>query len=156
MAVLDDAHDEGEETLTLRLTAATGAVIADGEATGTIKNTDHMQQAWLARFGRTAATHVTDAVGERLRDGSGASHVTVGGYRLPLEKRATGTANPGATTEPETTTDRLASLLKGLAGMAGLGAGQAAAPGLSPAAAGGWDAWPDAGRDPRLGQSHSA
>ena len=93
--VLDDAHDEGEETLTLRLSAATGAVIADGEATGTIKNTDHMPQAWLARFGRTAATHVTDAVGERLRDGSGASHVTVGGYRLPLEKRATDGADDG-------------------------------------------------------------
>ena len=153
--VLDDAHDEGEETLTLRLTNATGAVIADGEATGTIKNTDPLQRAWLARFGRTAATHVTDAVGERLRDGSGASHVTVGGYRLPLEKRATGTAEPGATTEPETTTDRLASLLTGLAGMAGLGAGQAGGPGADPGGGGpGWDAWPDAGRDPRLGQSH--
>ena len=154
--VLDDAHDEGEETLTLRLTNATGAVIADGEATGTIKNTDPLQRAWLARFGRTAATHVTDAVGERLRAGSGASHVTVGGYRLPLEKRATGTAEPGgATTEPETTTDRLASLLTGLAGMAGLGAGQTGGPGADPGGGGpGWDAWPDAGRDPRLGQSH--
>ena len=154
--VLDDAHDEGEETLTLRLTNATGAVIADGEATGTIKNTDPLQRAWLARFGRTAATHVTDAVGERLRDGSGASHVTVGGYRLPLGQRATGTAEPGgATTEPETTTDRLASLLTGLAGMAGLGAGQAGGPGADPGGGGpGWDAWPDAGRDPRLGQSH--
>ncbi len=156
VAVLDDAHDEGEETLTLRLTTATGAVIADGAATGTIKNTDPLQRAWLARFGRTAATHVTDAVGERLRAGLGASHVTVGGYRLPLEKRATGTAEPGgATTEPETTTDRLASLLTGLAGMAGLGAGQAGGPGAEPGGGGlGWDAWPDAGRDPRLGQSH--
>ena len=32
--VLDDAHDEGEETLTLRLSAATGAVIADGVGDG--------------------------------------------------------------------------------------------------------------------------
>ena len=79
--VLDDAHDEGEETLTLRLTAATGAVIADGVATGTIKNTDHLQRAWLARFGRTAATHVTDAVGERLRARLG--RVPCHGGRLP-------------------------------------------------------------------------
>ena len=148
VAVLDDAHDEGEETLTLRLTNATGAVIADGEATGTIENSDPLQRAWLARFGRTAATHVTDAVGERLRAGSGASHVTVGGYRLPLEKRATGTAKPGATTEPETTTDRLASLLKGLAGMAGLGLPQPA-PGGD-----GTDPWMDRPEsDPRLGRS---
>ena len=53
--VLDDAHDEGEETMRLRLTAASGAMIADGEATGTIENADHMPAAWLARFGRTVA-----------------------------------------------------------------------------------------------------
>ena len=86
--VLDDAHDEGEETLTLRLTAASGAVLADGTATGTIENSDKLQQAWLARFGRTVATHVTDAVGDRLRGTPGQeSHLTVGGYRLPLGQR---------------------------------------------------------------------
>ena len=86
--VLDDAHDEGEETLTLRLSAASGAVLADGTATGTIENSDPLQQAWLARFGRTVATHVTDAVGDRLRGTPGQdSHLTVGGYRLPLGQR---------------------------------------------------------------------
>ena len=64
--ILDDAHDEGEETLTLGLTAATGAVIADGEATGTIENTDHMPAAWLARFGRTVTDQVLEAVEARL------------------------------------------------------------------------------------------
>ena len=64
--VLDDAHDEGEETLTLRLSAATGAVIADGVATGTIENTDHMPAAWLARFGRTVTDQVLEAVEARL------------------------------------------------------------------------------------------
>ncbi len=38
--VLDDAHDEGTETFTLRLSKAKGAAIADGEATGTIVNSD--------------------------------------------------------------------------------------------------------------------
>ena len=81
VAVLDDAHDEGEETLVLRLTAAAGARIADGEATGTIENADPLPGAWLARFGRTAAGHVVAAVGERLR-GGGQTQATVAGQRL--------------------------------------------------------------------------
>ena len=67
VAVLDDAHDEGEETLTLTLSNASGARIADNVATGTIANEDPLQQAWLARFGRTAAQRVLDGVQARLR-----------------------------------------------------------------------------------------
>ena len=81
VAVLDDAHDEGEETLVLRLTKAAGARIADGEATGTIENADPLPEAWLARFGRTAAGQVVAAVGERLR-GGGQTQATVAGQRL--------------------------------------------------------------------------
>ena len=145
--VLDDAHDEGEETLTLRLTTATGAVIADGEATGTIKNTDHMPQAWLARFGRTAATHVTDAVGERLRAGSGASHVTVGGYRLPLGQR-------GATDGADDGVSGVERLVLALGQRLGLGTGTAPAGAGGVAGAGGWPDAPVA-TDPRLGQSRT-
>ena len=145
--VLDDAHDEGEETLTLRLTAATGAVIADGEATGTIKNTDPLQRAWLARFGRTAATHVTDAVGERLRDGSGASHVTVGGYRLPLGQR-------GATDGADDGVSGVERLVLALGQRLGLGTGTAPAGAGGVAGAGGWPDAPVA-TDPRLGQSRT-
>ena len=64
--VLDDAHDDTEETLTLTLSNATGARIRDGEATGTIVNSDPIPQAWLARFGRTVAGHVVDAISGRL------------------------------------------------------------------------------------------
>ena len=64
--VLDDAHDEGEETLTLTLSNASGARIADDTATGTIENEDPLQRAWLARFGRTAAQRVLDGVQARL------------------------------------------------------------------------------------------
>ncbi len=67
VAVLDDAHDEGEETLTLTLSNASGARIADDTATGTIENEDPLQQAWLARFGRTVAQRVLDGVQARLR-----------------------------------------------------------------------------------------
>ena len=77
--VLDDAIDEGEETLTLRLSKASGARIADATATGTIENSDPMPKAWLARFGRTVGNQVLEAVGERL---DGGPHLTVGGVRL--------------------------------------------------------------------------
>ena len=39
VAVLDDSHDEGTETLTLTLTNPSGAYLADAVATGTIENT---------------------------------------------------------------------------------------------------------------------
>ena len=81
VAVLDDAVDEGEESFTLTLSSPSGAVIADGSATGTIENDDPMPKAWLARFGRTVASQVVDAVSARL-EGGGGSHVTVGGQRL--------------------------------------------------------------------------
>ncbi len=90
--VLDDAHDEGEETFRFRLSNAQGAVIADREAVGTIVNEDRMPRAWLARFGRTAWEHTLDAVQHRL-DGAGnaATRAAVAGR----EMRAA-TADPGA------------------------------------------------------------
>ena len=67
VTVLDDAHDEGEETFALRLSGAAGAELADAEATGTIANSDPMPRAWLGRFGRTAWEHTLGAVDQRLR-----------------------------------------------------------------------------------------
>ena len=94
--VLDDAHDDTGETLTLTLSNASGARIRDGEATGTIENSDAIPKAWLARFGRTVADHVVDAVGERLTGSSGGgSQVTLGGQAIPLDGSAGGAA-PGA------------------------------------------------------------
>ena len=66
VTVLDDAHDEGEETMTLTLSNASRGRVTDGEATGTIKNRDPLPRALLARFGRTAAVHVVEHVEERL------------------------------------------------------------------------------------------
>ena len=67
VGVLDDAHDEGEETLTLTLSNASSGRLTDGDATGTIENHDPMPRALLARFGRAAAVHVVEHVEERLR-----------------------------------------------------------------------------------------
>ena len=64
--VLVDAHNEGDETLTLVLSDPFRGRIADGEALGTIKNTDPIPQAWLARFGRTVADQVMEAVDGRV------------------------------------------------------------------------------------------
>ena len=64
--VLEDDHNEGSETLTLRLSSPSGATIDDGEATGTITNSDAIPEAWLARFGRTVTGQVLDAVEQRL------------------------------------------------------------------------------------------
>ena len=66
VAVLDDSHDEGEETLTLRLSNPSSGRLTDGEAMGTIKNSDPLQRAWLSRFGRMAALQVVDHVEARL------------------------------------------------------------------------------------------
>ena len=83
--VLDDSEDEGNQTLTLTLTDPSGgnAFLADDTATGTIRNSDLMPQAWLARFGRTVAEQVLDAVEGRLRSAPPAgAQVTVAGQRL--------------------------------------------------------------------------
>ena len=67
VAILDDSHDEGEETFMLALSNASGAVVVDGEAVGRIGNHDPLPRALVARFGRTAAVHVVEGVEERLQ-----------------------------------------------------------------------------------------
>ena len=67
VAVLDDSHDEGEETLTLRLSNPSGGRLADGEATGTIENRDPLPRAFMARFGRAVAVQVVEQVEERIQ-----------------------------------------------------------------------------------------
>ena len=119
----------------------TAAAVSSRPVTNTTPAAD-IPQAWLARFGRTVATHVVDAVGERLRGSpERGSHVTVGGYRLPLGDTSSGAAEPEA-------------LRSGLAGLA-LG------PGIAPrgSAAGSGGSWKNrrgddrrAGADPRRGQ----
>ena len=75
VTVLDDAHDEGEETFVLVLSNAAGAWLEDAEATGTIENADLMPAALLARFGRATAEQVVEHVEqpEWRRRGSEAS-----------------------------------------------------------------------------------
>ena len=90
--VLDDAIDEGEETFTLTLSGPSGAELADAEAVGTITNSDPLQKMWLSRFGRTVASHVTDAVSDRLANPLTGAQVTVGGQRVDLAQTEDGGA----------------------------------------------------------------
>ena len=76
---LDDALNEGPETLTLRLSGGKNATPADPEGVGTITNDDELPAAWIARYGRTVARHVMGAVDARLHGGAVGPHLTVGG-----------------------------------------------------------------------------
>ena len=85
VAVLPDDHDEGSETMTLTLSNASGATITDGTATGTISNTGPIPKAWIARFGRTVADQVLDAVEGRMRAGRHpGAEVSLAGERIGL------------------------------------------------------------------------
>ena len=71
--ILDDSIDDGGETVRVRIgdaelcdDASKTVTISRGEATGTITNSDPIPAAWLARFGRTVADQVIDAVEGRM------------------------------------------------------------------------------------------
>ena len=141
--VLDDALDEGEETFTLKLMNARGAAIGDGEATGTIENSDPLQKMWLSRFGRTVADHVTAAVSDRLANPLAGAQVTVGGQSVDLAEAEDGAALTqaltsvagllGAPSGPGPEADAGSTLGVGGWPGTGLGIGQSAAAGSAPA-----------------------
>ena len=93
VALLDDAVDEGKETFTLTLSNPRGAFLRamHREAKGVIKNDDPLQQAWLGRFGRAAASDAIAAVTARFETPRGAgSHLTFAGQRLDLSGEGAG------------------------------------------------------------------
>ena len=113
---LDDALDEGSETMALRLSDAVNAVLSDPEATGTLTNNDKLPAAWIARYGRTVARHVMDAVDDRLHGGvSEGTHLSIAGMGVPLPGSGDAPAWPGGTSP-------VSSVRSGVASPAGLGA----------------------------------
>jgi len=117
--VLNDSHDEGSETLTLTLSRPFGAQLTDARATGTIVNTGPIPQAWLARFGRTAAEHVLGGVEERLTAAREAgTRIAIAGQMIGSE------ASPGIDGADPTTGgtemgEALGVLLEGMASGSG-------------------------------------
>ena len=112
--VLDDAVDEGSETMSLTLSnpSPSSVKLAAARATGTITNSDPLQKMWLSRFGRTVAGHVVEAVSGRLSDTLSGAQMTVGGQSVDLS-RADGEGTVG-------------QALTGLARALGAGSGPAA------------------------------
>ena len=144
VAVLDDAHDEGTETLTLTLSNARGAAIDDATATGWIVNTDPMPAAWLARFGRTSATQVLGLLDARFDEARApASQLTLGGRPVNLSGlrgAPQGRADPGAGpapahTDPAAVPDPAAGRTAASPLTLGGGSQGRADPGAEPAAA---------------------
>ncbi len=91
--LLDDAINEGTEYFLLRFSNPQGATLAAGETQGLIRNDDHLQAMWLARFGRTVGTQMTDAVSERLQGGlAPGAHATLAGQGVDLAKADDGKA----------------------------------------------------------------
>ena len=152
--VLDDVVDEGKEILRLKLTKPRGAYLrhVHRQARGVIKNDDPLQRAWLSRFGRTAATHVTDAVGDRLRGAPGEdSHLMINGYRVPLGQTTPGTPDGASGSQTEAADRSLASRLTDVVGgLLGLGSPPSGGIGTAP------DPWLNSpNTDPRVGQHQS-
>ena len=99
VAIMADDRYEGEETFTVSLSGSSNSTLADASAIGTITDddADAVVQAWLARFGRTVASHVVDAVGDRLADTSaisGSSQLRLGGYEVGGNDVVWGSASP--------------------------------------------------------------
>ena len=70
MPVFNDAHDDDPERMTLTLSnprPASRVRLVDATAEGVIINADPMPKAWIARFGRSVADQVLDAVDERMQ-----------------------------------------------------------------------------------------
>ena len=120
VAVLDDTHDEGSETLTLTLSNPSPARVklADATATGTIRNTDLMPAAWTARFGRTVAEQVLETVDNRMQAArTPGVEVTVAGERLDGQTHAAGTSGAAVSAHPgvgETAAGQPVALTDGL------------------------------------------
>ena len=82
--VLDDTLVEGDEWFGMRVFHTVDPDM-DRSARGTIRDDDAaVAKAWLARFGRTVASHVVEAVDARLTGELGpTTQVTLGGTTLP-------------------------------------------------------------------------
>ena len=141
-AVADDLADEPDETVRLAVGPDLPAQVTAGAGAATEVTIEDrtraaaVGQAWLSRFGRTVGGHVTDAIGDRLRGAPGQdAHVTIGGYRLPLDRPATseptppragtGDAGSGAASNE---TAAATTVLTEVARMLGMGPGAATAP----------------------------
>jgi len=106
--ILDDAIDDGGETVNVRISdaelcsdASKTITISRDEATGTIINSDPIPAAWLARLGRTVADQVIGAVEGRMEAARAPGmEVRLAGQRIGGSGARAGQA-PAVRTTPE-------------------------------------------------------
>ena len=118
--ILDDSIDDGGETVKVRISdaelcddASKTITINRGEATGTITNSDPIPAAWLARFGRTVADQVIDAVEGRMEAARApGTEVNLAGQRVG----ASGAPEDFEAREAEAGLERLTDWLRGAGG----------------------------------------
>ena len=118
--ILDDSIDDGGETVKAKISdaelcddASRTITINRGEATGTIVNDDPIPAAWLARFGRTVADQVIDAVEGRMGAARApGAEVNIAGQRVG----EAGAPEEVEAREAEAGLERLTDWLRGAAG----------------------------------------
>ncbi len=131
--IIDDAINNSGKTVVMEITEAYELGLFSGNrhpiyiktptATGTITNDDPLPKAWLARFGRTVGTHVTDAISTRLRTDQGETHLTIGGQKLGQSETMAGFANLFGVQSGQAPTVDLRQLLLGSSFRLNMGAG---------------------------------
>ena len=102
--VLDDVINDGGETLTLTLSnlSGDGVFLEDATAVGTIRNTDPLPRAWLARFGRAAAVQVTDLLTDRFEQaGNSPDRLTLGGRPVDVTALRRALDDPSSLYRPD-------------------------------------------------------
>ena len=88
VSVIDDDLEEGAERMWLSLNFQSPAWVrlADPAGMGTIVNADPLPKAWIARFGRSVAEQVLDAMDARMRaKGAPDARIRLAGQRIGLE-----------------------------------------------------------------------
>ena len=139
VTTIDDAHDEGDETFEGRITYA-NVPIADGVTVGTIRNDAPLPAAWLARFGRTVASHAVDAIADRMAaPRSPGMEGALAGQALPAAGGG-GTEEHGAAAGGRRAGWAPGGIARGFGGGIGRSSGGIAARGLSAGGLAGTDA----------------
>ena len=123
VAVLEDLHDEGEETLAFVLNEASGATIADSEATGTVApprgicaRTDAVRDAIVARIQaardctQVTAAHLARKGGSLKLAGKGISSLKPGDFAGLSKLTEIGLENNQLTTLPPDLFDGLSAV----------------------------------------------
>ncbi|MCY4429983.1 MAG: autotransporter outer membrane beta-barrel domain-containing protein [Rhodospirillales bacterium] len=103
----DDAHNDPGETFRVKLLSPHNAVIADGEAIGTILNDDPMPAAWLARFGRTVAEQALGGIADRMAaDRAPGMRGSLGGRSIAFDPWQSGDTPAGRDAAPDASMNR--------------------------------------------------